>query len=181
MDKYYLYVKAFVLFASLIAIAMVRANVVLPRRVQRLFTLAFAGIIVGSTSEFLTVWFDGAGAFARPIMCIAQALDYACALFAPIAVSAAFINEKSKYVRIAFIVAGVHATVQFALSFSGLVFVVDDNAVFSRGPCTPCTLPRTALLQSMSCGRRCIISPGLRCVSVISPGLSLLLLLLQSS
>lgn len=33
MDKYYLYVKAFVLFASLIAIAMVRANVVLPRRV----------------------------------------------------------------------------------------------------------------------------------------------------
>lgn len=94
MDKYYPYVKAFVFLTSLITIAMVRANVVLPRRVQRLFTLAFAGIIVGSTSEFLTVWFDGAGAFARPIMCIAQALDYACALFAPIAVSAAFINEK---------------------------------------------------------------------------------------
>ena len=137
MDKYYLYVKAFVLFASLIAIAMVRANVVLPRRVQRLFTLAFAGIIVGSTSEFLTVWFDGAGTFARPIMCIAQALDYACALFAPIAVSAAFINEKSKYVRMAFIVAGVHAAVQLALSFSGLVFVVDGNAAFSRGPLYP--------------------------------------------
>lgn len=137
MDNYYLYVKAFVLFASLIAIAMVRANVVLPRRVQRLFTLAFAGIIVGSTSEFLTVWFDGAGTFARPIMCIAQALDYACALFAPIAVSAAFINEKSKYVRMAFIVAGVHAAVQLALSFSGLVFVVDGNAAFSRGPLYP--------------------------------------------
>ena len=161
MDKYYLYVNAFVFFTSLIAIAMVRANVVLPHRVQRLFTLVFVDIIAGSISEFLTVWFDGAGAFVRPIMCIAQALDYACALFAPIAVSAAFINEKSKYVRIAFIVAGVHATVQLALSFSGLVFVVDDNAVFSRGPLYPLYI--------------------LRCVSVISPGLSLLLLLLQSS
>lgn len=95
MDKYYLYVKAFVFLTSLIAIAMVRANVVLPNRVRRLFTLAFADIIAGSTFELLTVWFDGAGAFARPIMCIAQALDYACALFAPIAVSAAFINESA--------------------------------------------------------------------------------------
>ena len=137
MDKYYLYVNAFVFFTSLIAIAMVRANVVLPHRVQRLFTLVFVDIIAGSISEFLTVWFDGAGAFVRPIMCISQALDYACALFAPIAVSAAFINEKSKYVRIAFIVTGVHATVQLALSFSGLVLVVDDNAVFSRGPLYP--------------------------------------------
>ena len=137
MDKYYLYVKAFVLFTSAIAIAMVRANIVLPRRVQRLFTLAFAGIIVGSTSEFITVWLDGAGAFARPILCIAQAFDYACALFSPIAVSAAFVNEDSKYVRVTFIVAGVHAAVQLALSFSGLVFVADANAVFSRGPLYP--------------------------------------------
>ena len=55
MDKYYLYVNAFVFFTSLIAIAMVRANVVLPHRVQRLFTLVFVDIIAGSISEFLTV------------------------------------------------------------------------------------------------------------------------------
>ncbi len=134
MNPYYPHMSFLAVSVALVALVMVRDNAALPYRVKRLFTMTFVFIMGATLCETLAICLNGSGPGARPVVCVASALEYGFS-FMPCIFFAAILDPRpSRDLHLAYALSFAHGLIELLLCFSGAIFVVDQDANFSTGP-----------------------------------------------
>ncbi len=136
MTDYYVLIIFMALCTSLIMMATVACNAMLPKQQRRLFLTLFGTTAVAALCEFLGVALNGTGPDARPVITLVKATEFSLAPSLAV-LYAAVLGPEDKSVRIAMGVAFAHAIAEWILAPFGIVFSIDETGTYHHGVMYP--------------------------------------------
>lgn len=132
MEKYYSFVTFVTVCTSLIMLVVSVRNSMIPRRQKLFFAALFLGISVASVCEWAGYLLSGTGSQVSLPLTLLKAAEFSLAPFLSILYSAA-IGPDDTSLRVATVLAGLHALAEWVMAPFGVVFYVDGEGGYHHG------------------------------------------------
>lgn len=131
MQNYYTAIIFLNIFAMLIIQLCISNSNTLTEGRKKQFYKLFNAIIIASFCEWLGNYLQGSGSMTRTIHIVVKTLELSIAPSIGFFTAWLIEKQKKKYV---YIYLGVHAVLEVCSAFTGFIYYVDENSVYTHGP-----------------------------------------------